>query len=191
MAFAAQIKSHVQSALKRYSISMLLRALTLFLLPLCISAAPFPLKSDAKIIVLIFISSECPISNKLAPEIERLSHKFPTNDVIFKIVYPNASDTAEKISSHRADYHLTANYRSDPQHELVKIAGATVTPEVAVFDANRELAYRGRINDRFLALGKDRPKATRNDLEDAISALLAGKKPKHPRTEAIGCFIQN
>ena len=55
----------------------------------------------------------------------------------------------------------------------------------------RSLAYRGRINDRFLALGKDRPKATRHELEDAINALLAGKRPKHARTEAVGCFIQN
>ena len=191
MVSAAQIKSHVKTATMRYSILMLLRLIAFILLPLSVLAAPFSLKSDAKLVVLIFISSECPISNKLAPEIERLSHKFPTNEVSFNLVYPNASDTDAKISAHRRDYHLTANFLRDPQHELVKKAGATVTPEAAVFDANRNLAYRGRINDRVLALGKDRPQATQNDLEDAITALLAGKNPKHTRTEAIGCYIQD
>ena len=191
MFFAAQIKSHVQSAPRRYFVTMLLRLIATFLLPLCISAAQFPIKSNAKIIVLVFISTDCPISNKLAPEIERLSHKFSTNDVAFTIVYPNASDTDEKIATHRRDYHLTANSLRDPKHELIKAAGATITPEAAVFNSKRALAYRGRINDRFLALGKDRSRATQNDLEDAINALLADKKPKQARTEAVGCFIQN
>jgi hypothetical protein len=188
---AAQIKSHVQFALWRYSIHMLLRLIAFILLPLCVSAAQFPLKSDAKLVVLIFISAECPISNKLAPEIERLSHKFPTNEVSFNLIYPNASDTAAKISTHRHDYHLTANFVRDETHEFVKAAGATVTPEAAIFNSKRKLAYRGRINDRYLALGKDRPYATENDLEDAIIALLAGKKPKQARSEAIGCYIQD
>jgi hypothetical protein len=191
MASAAQIKSHVQSARRRYSNHMLSRLVALFFLSLCVSAAQFPLKSDAKIVVFIFISAECPISNKLAPEIERLTHKFPTNAVSFTIVYPNASDTDANISDHRRDYHFTGKFLRDPKHELVKAAGVTITPEAVVFDSKRELAYRGRIDDRFLALGKDRPQATQHDLEDAIDALLADKKPKRARTEAVGCFIQN
>ena len=104
MVSAAQIKSHVKSVAMRYSIRMLLRLLAFMLLPLSVCAAQFPLKSDAKLVVLVFISTECPISNKLAPEIERLSHKFPTNEVSFNLAYPNASDTDAKISAHRHDY---------------------------------------------------------------------------------------
>lgn len=191
MTSAAQIKSHVQTAPMRYGIAMLARLVALLCLPLYLFGAEFPLKTDAKIVVLVFISSECPISNKLAPELERLGRKFASNEVSFNLVYPNTSDTEEKIADHRRDYHLAANFVRDPKHELVKLATATVTPEAAVFNAKRELVYRGRVNDRFLALGKDRPQATRNDLENAINALLAGKKAKHARTEAVGCFIQD
>jgi thiol-disulfide isomerase/thioredoxin len=194
MALAAQIKSHVKFASMRYRNRMLWRVISVLfasVLALSVSAANFPLKTGAKLVVLVFVSSECPVSNKLAPEIEHLSHKFSTNDVSFNVVYPNASDTAEKISEHRHDYHLTGNFLRDAKHELVRAAGVTITPEAAVFDANRDLVYRGRINDRFLALGKDRPQATQHDLEDAIKSLLAGKKPKHARIEAIGCFIQD
>jgi thiol-disulfide isomerase/thioredoxin len=157
----------------------------------CAHGETSPLRSRAKIVVLVFVSSECPISNKLAPELERVGHKFSTNDVSFTIVYPNKSDTEAKVAEHRREYHLTGEYRRDPKHKLAKTAGATVTPEAAVFDEQRELVYRGRVNDQFVALGKGRPEATRHDLEEAISAVLAGKKPAQSRTDAVGCFIQD
>jgi hypothetical protein len=178
----------------RYRISMLARALTFLLTltllaPLC--AEDSPLKSSAKVVVFVFVSSECPVSNKFAPELERLSHKFPTNDVSFNLVYPNASDSESKIADHRRDFHLTGAYLRDPKHKLAKLAGATITPEAAVFDSSRTLSYRGRVNDQYLALGKGRPEPTQHDLEDAITAILAGQKPKQSRTEPIGCFIQD
>ncbi|MGZ5529927.1 MAG: thioredoxin-like domain-containing protein [Limisphaerales bacterium] len=164
--------------------------LTLTLLaPLC--AEDSPLKSNAKVVVLVFVSSECPISNKFAPELERLSHKFPTNEVSFNLVYPNASDSESKIAEHRRDFNLTGTYLRDPNHTLTKTAHATITPEAAVFDAHRNLVYRGRVNDQYLALGKGRPEPTQHDLEDAIKATLDGHKPKHAHIEAIGCFIQD
>ena len=146
---------------------------------------------SAKVVALVFVSTECPISNKFAPELERLSKRFPTNDVSLVLVYPNASDTDEKIQQHRRDYRLTGQFMRDPKHILVKKGGATVTPEAAVFDEKRRLVYRGRINDQYLALGKGRPKPTQHNLDEAITALRAGKKPNPSRTEAVGCLIQN
>src|SRR5689334_12605533 len=82
----------------------------------------FPIQTDAKVVVLVFISSECPISNKFAPELERLAHEFSTNDVSFNLVYANASDTDSKIADHRRDFHLSAPFLRDQKHALVKIA---------------------------------------------------------------------
>src|SRR5436853_6929667 len=90
-------------------------------------AGATPLEGKERIVVLIFISSDCPISDKLAPEIERLHQKFSTKNVAFTLVYPNASDTDEKIATHRRDYRLTAPFAHDPHHELAKKASATVT----------------------------------------------------------------
>src|SRR5947207_1100975 len=173
---------------------MLPRALIIFFtgwLIACAQAETSPLHSRAKVVVLVFVSSECPVSNKFAPELERLSHKFPTNEVSFTMLYPNKSDSEAKIVEHRREYHLTGAYLRDPKHKLVKEARATITPEAAVFDEKRDLVYRGRVNDQFIALGKGRPQPTQHDLEDAIAALRAGQKPKQARTEAVGCFIQD
>ncbi len=175
---------------------MLSRALFILLagcLALSGRAAPerSPLESGAAFVVLIFVSSECPISNKLAPEMERLHRKFSTNGVLVATVYPNPSDTAEKVAVHRREFLLTAPFIRDAGHKLVKAARVTVTPEAAIFDAKRSLVYRGRVTDQFLALGKGRPQPSRHDLDEAIAALLAGRQPASAHLEAVGCVIQD
>jgi hypothetical protein len=71
----------------------------------------------------------------------------------------------------------------------VKRVGATITPEAAVYDSRGRLIYRGRIDDRYSAVGVERATATRHDLQDAIAAAVAGK-PVTPRfTQAVGCYI--
>ena len=76
----------------------------------------------------------------------------------------------------------------DPTHALVKFVGATVTPEAAVYAGGR-VVYRGRIDDRYVDLGVERPAPTRHDLADALTASLAGKPAPHATTQAVGCFI--
>jgi hypothetical protein len=51
------------------------------------------------------------------------------------------------------------------------------------------MVYRGRIDDRYLDLNKVRASPTRHDLQEVLTALLAGT-PVQPRTaEAVGCLI--
>jgi hypothetical protein len=79
----------------------------------------------------------------------------------------------------------------DPRHALVKLATVTVTPEAAVYDRQRVLVYRGRIDDRYVSLGVERPAATQHDLQDALSATLGGQRVRQPTAPAVGCFISD
>jgi hypothetical protein len=72
---------------------------------------------------------------------------------------------------------------------LVMLSKATVTPEAAVFDRAKRLVYHGRIDDRFVSLGLERPEPTTHDLADALSAMLAGKRVAPASTQAVGCFL--
>jgi len=76
----------------------------------------------------------------------------------------------------------------DPALALVKFTGVTVTPEAAIV-AGGKVVYRGRIDDRYVDLGRERPAATRRDLFDALSAIVAGKPAPQTTTQAVGCFI--
>ena len=139
--------------------------------------------------VLIFISADCPISNRYAPEIKRLHQEFGAQGVRFRLVYPNPLDADAVISKHIAEYELPRIGERDPNHTLVKMAGATITPEAVVLDARGRVVYRGRIDDRFVELGRERPAATTRDLRNALTAALAGKRVSPAQTQAVGCFI--
>lgn len=139
--------------------------------------------------VLIFVSADCPVSNRYAPDITRLYEEFAPKGVRFTLVYPNPLDDEAAVARHSRAFGLPPGARRDPGHALVKAAGATITPEAAVFDAGQRLVYRGRIDDRFVELGRERPAATQHDLRNAMVALLAGKPASPSRTQAVGCFI--
>ncbi len=139
--------------------------------------------------VLIFVSTDCPVSNRYAPEIKRLHDEFTSRGVRFRLVYPNPLDTEAAISKHLQEYGYPQIAQRDRDHTLVKKAGATITPEAAVFDARERLVYRGRIDDRFVELGRERPAATHPDLRNALTSSLAGTRVSPSRTQAVGCFI--
>jgi len=139
--------------------------------------------------VLFFVASDCPIANKFAPEIERICDEYGPRGVGFHLVYADGDEDAETIRAHITDYGFTAPALLDFEHRLVEHAGATVTPEAALFSSEGELLYRGRIDDRFVDFGKERENPTQRDLRAALDAVLAGERPVNDRTEAIGCFI--
>ena len=154
------------------------------------SVDPLDAPAGTKAIVFLFTSTDCPISNRYAPEVRRLAETYGSKGVVFRLVYPNPADTAAAIREHMSafSYAGAADALRDPQHALVKLAGATVTPEAVVY-AGGKLMYRGRIDDRYVELGVERPAATRRDLADALAAVLAGKPVAAATTQAVGCFI--
>ncbi len=148
---------------------------------------PFAAPAEAR--VLIFVRIDCPVTNRYAPELQRLSEEFAPRGVEFWLVYPDPSESVEKIEKHLLDYSFPGKPLRDPRHELVKRAHAVTAPEAAVFDSKGALLYHGRIDDLWVTPGRARPMATTHDLEDAIAAVLAGKAPKQAETRAVGCSL--
>ncbi|HWE04128.1 MAG TPA: redoxin domain-containing protein [Tepidisphaeraceae bacterium] len=144
---------------------------------------------ESKAAVLLFIAVDCPISNGYAPEINRICKEYEAQGVAFYLVYPDAELTTADAKKHAADYGFTCPALLDRKHELVRGVGATVTPEAVVLDHDGRIAYRGRIDDLYAALGKRRYEATTHDLRAALQAVVAGKPVPTPRTTAVGCAI--
>ncbi len=148
----------------------------------------------AKAVVFIFIRSDCPISNRYAPEVERLRKKFAPGKVKFWLIYPDGDETTSAIRQHIKEYNYNCGALRDPRHELVKAAGASVTPEAAVFVLDRSgarMIYRGRIDDQYAAFGKHRVTPTVRDLEDVLAAVVKGATVKLKTTQAVGCYISD
>ena len=150
---------------------------------------PLQTTPSTKATVVLFVSVDCPVSNRYAPEVIRLHERFAAQGVAFWIVYPNPAETAATITSHLKDYRYPARALRDPRHEFVKAAGISMTPEAAVFDRDGRMLYRGRIDDRYVSIGLERPQPTRRDLEEVLTAVASGT-PVTPRmTQAVGCYV--
>ncbi len=66
--------------------------------------------------VLIFVSTDCPVSNRYAPEITRLYEQFAPQGVRFRLVYPNRLDTPAAIEATSARTRFPAIAERDPDH---------------------------------------------------------------------------
>ena len=145
-----------------------------------------PVKQPA---VLFFITHDCPVANKFAPEIRRIANDF-RGKAQFTLVYIDPDLTTAELQRHRKDFSyakLTAVH--DRTHRLVQATGAKVTPEAIVIPPTGKVAYRGRINNFYEDFGRARRVITQHDLRDALTAILAGKPVPAPRGKTIGCFI--
>ena len=153
---------------------------------------PFDLSRVAtgKIVVLVFVRTDCPISNRYAPTIQQLGTQH-REDATFFLVYPDKKETPEVIRKHDREFGYTFAALRDPQHILVRQSQAQITPEAAVFDASRRLVYHGRIDNLYEDFGHARKSPTTHELADAIEAAIAGKPLSANATPAVGCYISD
>ena len=145
--------------------------------------------SGARATVLLFTLTDCPISNRYAPEVRRICAEFEPRGIEFWLVYPNPGDTAARILGHMQEYGYTCRALRDPEHALVATCGASITPEAAVFLPGQRMVYRGRIDDTYVDFGRRRKAPTSHDLEDVLAAIVQGLSPTLKTTPAVGCSI--
>jgi peroxiredoxin len=144
--------------------------------------------------VLIFVRSDCPVSNRYVPEIDRLYQKFSSQGVAFWMVFVDPHESPQTIRQHIKDYSIQVPALRDPDHVLVQKTGVQITPEVAVFEAEgsgAQMVYRGRIDNWYVDFGKSRVAATVHDLENTLDSILAGKPLTLRTTQAVGCYISD
>lgn len=151
-----------------------------------------PLDPQGKASVLFFITTDCPISNSYAPEVQRICAEYGQKKVSCNLVYVDPDLTAADVKKHVKEFRYTGLPAIlDPAHKLVGAAGAKVTPEAAVIGPGGKVLYRGRIDNLYASLGKRRPEATERDLRKALDEVLGGKPVAAPFTKALGCYISS
>jgi hypothetical protein len=150
-----------------------------------------PLAADqGKIVVLVFVRRDCPVSGRYAPVIQQISKRY-SDRASFWLVYPDKSDSAQAIRKSVAEYGYRLPVLRDPDHTLVKLGHVQITPEVAVFDNNRQLVYDGRIDDWYVDFARARPAPTTHELEDAIRAAVSGESLARNEVRGVGCYISD
>lgn len=148
-----------------------------------------PLRESAgKPVVLVFLSTDCPICNRYAPAIQALASKHGGRVDVW-LVYPSNLEKSSEIAARVQEYGYKLPWVRDPDHVLVAKSGVTITPEAAVFDQHGRLQYHGRIDDLYESISRSRPAATKHDVDDAVSAILSGEEIAVHSNPAVGCYI--
>lgn len=160
--------------------------------PACLSLNAQPQQPDAdapRLAAYIFTHTDCPVANRYAPELARIHAEYAPRGVQFYLVYVDPALTADEIRTHMTEWGYSMGVVRDSYHDLVAVAGALRTPEVAVFAPGRRLLYCGRIDNLYEDYGKARAEASQRDVRNALDAALAGKPIETSRTVAVGCYI--
>ena len=146
--------------------------------------------SSGKVVVLVFVRRDCPVSGRYAPAIQQISKRY-ADTASFWLVYPDKSESSQAIRKSVADFGYRLPVLRDPQRELVKLSHVQITPEVAVFDRNHRLVYDGRIDDWYIDLSRARPAPTTHELQDALNAAMNGGSVAPKEVRGVGCYISD
>ena len=88
----------------------------------------------------------------------------------------------------KQEYQLKFPILFDASGDIATRLRPQVTPEAYVVNDQDTIVYRGRIDNRFVSIGKQRTKITSHDLYDAIIAILQRQLPKSSYQQPVGCI---
>jgi len=142
-------------------------------------------------LVVMFICNHCPYVKAVEDRLIRLAREFEPRGVQFVAVCANDAenypdDAFDKLAARWRERGYGFPYLHDEAQDVARAFGAVCTPDIFVFDRDRRLAYRGRIDDSW----KDESRVTRRELADALDALVAGKQPSREQRPSMGCSIK-
>jgi hypothetical protein len=145
-----------------------------------------------KAVVLFFVATDCGVSNRTFPEMRRVREEFADKGIRVWFVYPNVGETAAGVKQHQAEFDAGGDALLDAKGALTRLAGAKVTPSVAVLVPRDDLwkpVYVGRIDDRYVRLGLQRPQVQTHFAERVVREVLEGRPVERAVGMPVGCGI--
>ena len=149
-------------------------------------------KVSQKVLVVVFTCNHCPYAQAYEDRLIELDNRFfESGDVRFVLINSNDAeaypdDSFAEMQKRAREKSFPFAYCHDESQVVARKFGALCTPHCFVFDADRRLRYKGRIDDTWKG-----PAAVKDqNLADAIQALLDGKDPPAAEANAIGCSIK-
>jgi peroxiredoxin len=138
-----------------------------------------------KAVVLMFIATQCPVSNAYNERMAALAREYGAQGVAFVGINSNRQESVEEIAGHAAQHGFGFPVLKDVGNVQADRFGAQVTPEIYVYDPGWVLRYHGRIDD-----DRGGTNVKNQDLRNALDAVLAGRPVPVAETKAFGCTIK-
>jgi peroxiredoxin len=143
------------------------------------------LQKEHKYTVVMFISTECPVSNAYNERMEKLHEVYAKKGIAVIGINANKAEDIKAIAAHSKEHGFKFPVLKDEKNTIADLYGAEVTPETFVINSQGKLMYHGRIDD-----SRKIDKVQSHDLTDALDALLSGKSVAKTEARAMGCSIK-
>ncbi|TMM28984.1 thioredoxin family protein [Polaribacter aestuariivivens] len=147
---------------------------------------------EVKGYIIIFTCNTCPYSVANEDRIIALDKKYKAAGFPVVAINPNdpnvvPDDSFEKMQVRAKEKGFTFPYLLDEGQKVYPKFGATKTPHVYIVTANdMKVQYIGAIDNS----SRNPDAVSEKYAENAVDALLAGKKVEKTDTRAIGCTIK-
>jgi peroxiredoxin len=147
---------------------------------------------SAPALLIIFMCNHCPFVKHVAAGLAQLARDYQAQGVAVVGINSNnpithPGDSPEQMVHEAESRGYTFPYLFDETQAVAKAYRAACTPDFYVFDKNRQLVYRGQMDDSRPDSGIP---VTGRDLRAALDAVLAGKMPNEKQKPSIGCNIK-
>lgn len=143
--------------------------------------------SDLKgnVTVLMFIATQCPVSNAYNERMKALHNDYASRGVKFVAINSNNTEPAAEVGTHAASNGFGFAVYKDPSNVVADKFGAQVTPETFVIDKAGVILYHGSIDD-----SQNPANIKTQGLRLALDAVLGGQAVAKAETKAFGCTIK-
>lgn len=142
--------------------------------------------SKSKAIVVMFIATQCPVSNAYNSRMAKLYESYKDKNITFLGINSNKAESVSEIKSHAGKNNLDFPVLKDEKNIIADKFAASFTPEIYVLDPSTfDILYHGRIDD-----SRDESDVKSKDLSKALDEILKGAKVSVSKTKAFGCTIK-
>jgi peroxiredoxin len=147
--------------------------------------------AKSPVLVVMFICNHCPYVKAVEDRLIRLAREYGPRGVQLVGICSNDAkeypdDAFDRLAERWRERSYGFPYLHDEPQTVARAFGAVCTPDIFVYDRDRRLAYRGRLDDSW----KDASKVTAHELAAALDALLGGQRPQTSQKPSMGCSIK-
>ena len=165
-----------------------------FSLPDVISGKRISLATFAgqRALLVMFICQHCPYVQHIKDALAKLGKDYAGKEIGIVAISANDAanypdDAPEQLARMAKTLGFTFPFCYDENQDTAKAYTAACTPDFFLFNAERQLVYRGQLDDSRPGNGKP---VTGRDLRAAMDAVLAGRPADSDQKPSIGCNIK-
>ena len=165
-----------------------------FSLPDVVTGKTISLRTFAgkKVLLVMFICRHCPYVQHVKEELARIGKDYATKDVGIVAISSNdvenyADDSPANLKAMADELGFTFPFCYDETQAVAKAYSAACTPDFFLFDQERNLFYRGQLDDSRPGNGLP---VTGQDLRRAIEGVLQNQSVVPNQKPSIGCNIK-